>query len=140
VVAFVIIWKRMKVTPPPTNQNECFKFFILDFGITIWCLPWTIWCHVGTWCIMHGLSYRRVNSFFINHLHFLGLLKFCTSYTTYMLGRNPLWLPKKLQMKLVPLLFSKKIIQDVPSFHVKIVVQSIISNLWGENMVNRYKE
>ncbi len=38
-------------------------------------------------------------------------------------------------MKLVPLLFSKTFVQDVPSLHVKIAFQSIISNLLGENMV-----
>jgi hypothetical protein len=75
VVALVIRWKRVKVTPPPPNQKECLKIFILDFGNTIPCLPWTIWCHVGTWCIMHGLSYKKVNSFFINHLHFSRVMK-----------------------------------------------------------------
>ncbi len=89
MIAFVIIWKWMKVTPPPANQKECLKFFILDFGITIPCLPWTIWCHVGTSYILHGLGYRKVNSFFINHFHFSGGMKICTSYTIYMLGRNP---------------------------------------------------
>jgi hypothetical protein len=35
----MIICKRMTVTPPLANQKECFKFVILDFGITIPCLP-----------------------------------------------------------------------------------------------------
>lgn len=76
-------------TTTTIKSKGMLKIFILDFGIIRPCLLWNIRCHVGTWCILHGLGYRKVNSFFINHFHFLGVMKFCRSYTTYMLGRNP---------------------------------------------------